>query len=42
MKENDNIPYEKNQGESTEFERSVSIGIQDTTYDNNDEFWYSI
>ena len=42
MKEHDNIMDEDNLRESTEFERSVSIGTQDTTYDYNDEFWYSI
>ena len=40
MKERDNKMVEKNQIESIEFEISVSIGIQDTTYDYNEEFWY--
>ena len=32
----------KNQISGIEFDRSVSIGTQDTTYDLNDEFWNSI
>ena len=39
MKEHDNIMNEKNQRESIEFDMSVSIVTQDTTYDYNDEFW---
>ena len=31
--------YEDNRREIIEFEISVSIGTQDTTYDYNDEFW---
>ena len=42
MKEYDNIMDENNQIESIEFDISVSIGTQDTTYDYNDEFWDSI
>ena len=38
----DNIMDEKNQIESIEFERSVSIGTQDITYDYIDGFWDSI
>ena len=36
MKEHYNIMYKKNRIESIEFVRSVSIGMQDTTYDYND------
>ena len=39
MKEHDTIMDEKNQRESIEIERSVSIVTQDNTYDYNDEFW---
>ena len=42
MKEQNNITDEKNRRDSVEFEISVSIRTQDTTYDYNDEFWYSI
>ena len=42
MEEHDNITEKNNQMEIIEFERSVSIGIQDITYDYNDEFWDSI
>ena len=42
MKEYDNIMDEKNLREIIEFEISVSIGIQNTTYDYNDEFWDTI
>ena len=42
MKEHNNIRDENNRIESIEFERSVLIGAQDTTYDYNDEFWDSI
>ena len=42
MKEHDNIMDEKNQREIIKCDRSVSIGTQDTTYDYNDEFSYSI
>ena len=41
MKEHDNIMYANIQREIIEFERSVSIGMQDTTYDHNVEFWDS-
>ena len=40
-KENDNIIDEKHRREFKEFDKSVSIGTQDT-YDYNDEFWDSI
>ena len=33
MKEHDNIMYKNNRTESIEFEKSVSIVTQDTTYD---------
>ena len=42
MKEHNNIMDGKNQIKSIEFERFVSIGIQDTTYGFNDIFWDSI
>ena len=42
MKEHDIKTYGKNRRESIEFGRHVLIGTQDTTYDYNDEFWYSI
>ena len=42
MKEHGIIMDEKNRREGIEFEISVSIGTQDTTYDYNDEFWDSI
>ena len=35
----DNITDEKSQRQRIEFERSFSIGTQDTTYDYNDEIW---
>ena len=34
--------YEENQKESIYSDRSVLMETQDTTYDYNDEFWYSI
>ena len=34
--------YEKNQRKIIEFERSVLIRKQDTTYDYNGKFWDSI
>ena len=42
MKEHDIIMDKNNRIEGIEFERSVFIGTQDTTYDYNDEFWDSI
>ena len=39
MKEHDIIINENNKREGIEFERSVSIRTQDTTYDYNYEFW---
>ena len=42
MKEHDIITDEKNRREGTEFDRTISIGKQDSTYDYNDEFWDSI
>ena len=39
MSEHDSIMDEENQSEIIEFERSVSIETQGTTYDYNDEFW---
>ena len=42
MKEHDNIMDKKNRREIIAYERPVLIGTQDTTYDYNDEFWYSI
>ena len=39
MKEHDNITDGNNRREIIEFEISVSIGTQDSTYDYNDEFW---
>ena len=42
MKEHDIIMDESNRREGKEFERSFSIGTQDTTYDYNYEFWDSI
>ena len=42
MKERDNIVDENNQRESIEFEISVLIGTQDSTYGYNDGFWNSI
>ena len=42
MKEYDHIMVKNNLRERIGFERSVSIGTQDTTYDYNDEFWDSI
>ena len=42
MKYHDIIMDEKNRIEGIKFDRSVSIGAQDTTYDYNDEFWDSI
>ena len=39
MKYHDNRINETNLRERIEFERSVSIGTQNTTYDYNDEFW---
>ena len=40
--EYNNIMDKNNRIESIEFEISVSIGMQYTTYDYNDEFWYYI
>ena len=37
--EYDNIMNEKNNRDIIQFERSVSIGTQNTTYDYNDEFY---
>ena len=42
MKEHDTIMDESNQTEGIDFERSVYIRTQDTTYDYNDEFWDSV
>ena len=42
MKEHDNIMDENNLIESIEFDISVSIGLKDTNYYYNDEFWDSI
>ena len=42
MKEHDNITDEKDRIESIEFDGSVSIGKQDTTYNYYDEVWDSI
>ena len=39
MEEHDHIMDEKNQIESIKFDRPVSIGTQDTTYDYNEKFW---
>ena len=39
MKEYYNIIDKKNQRESIQFERSLSIGTQDATYEYSDEFW---
>ena len=36
------IMDEKNQREIIEFQISFSIGTQEFTHDNNDEFWDSI
>ena len=42
MKEYYIIMDEKNRIEGIEYDRYVSIGAQDNTYDYNDEFWDSI
>ena len=42
MEEHDSIMYEINRREIIEFDISVSIGMQDTTYYYNYEFWDSI
>ena len=42
MKQHDNIMGKKNKRGKIEFHRSVSIGMQDITYDYNYEFWDSI
>ena len=42
MKEHGIITDEKNQIKGVEFDISVLIGTQDTTYDYNDDFWDSI
>ena len=42
MKEHYNIMDENNRRDSIEFEISVLIGTQYTSYYYNDEFWYSI
>ena len=42
MKEHNIIIDENNRREGIEFDRSVSIGTQYTTYDYHDEFWDSI
>ena len=42
MGENDNITNENNIIESIEFDRYFLIVIQETTYDYNEIFWYSI
>ena len=39
MKEHDNLMDANNRIEGIEFEISVSIGMQYTTYDLNYEFW---
>ena len=42
MKEHDIIMDSNNRREGIESKISVSIGTQDTIYDNNDESWDSI
>ena len=42
MEEYDNTMDENNQRESIEFDRYVTMGTQETTYDYNDYFWDSI
>ena len=42
MKEHDIIMGENNRIKVIEFDKYVSIGTQDTTYEYNDEFWDSI
>ena len=42
MKKHDNIIDENNWRKSIDFDRSVSIGMQNNTYGYNDEFWDSI
>ena len=42
IEEHDNVMDENNRRESIESEKSVLIGMQETTYEYNDEYWDSI